>query len=297
MARSAGEGLERPCGAGDWVRGRGPTGGVELLRARFGGRAYARHRHDTYAICVTEVGVQMFDYRGRVETSRPGQVVVLHPDEAHDGRPGGPGGFGYRIVYVEPARIGEALRAIRGRPTPLPFVREPVSQNATLARAVAAAFRSPPEPLALDALIVRLTEGLLEGDAGEAPAGPPARLDQVALARARALLHSRRTVVRSAELEAVTGLSRYELARQFRALYGTSPYRYSVMRRLDLAREGLRAGARLVDVALAAGFADQAHFTRLFRSAYGVTPGRYARLYAAPSSWVRVGLDVVVRNW
>ena len=65
-----------------------PVEGVELLRAWFGGRAYARHRHDTYAISVTEAGVQAFDYRGRVEQSLPGEVVVLHPDEMHDGRPG-----------------------------------------------------------------------------------------------------------------------------------------------------------------------------------------------------------------
>jgi AraC-like DNA-binding protein len=31
-------------------------------------------------------------------------------------------------------------------------------------------------------------------------------------------------------------------------------------------------------VALSVGFADQPHFTRMFKSAYGVTPGRYARL-------------------
>lgn len=93
--------------------------------------------------------MQMFDYRGRAERSRPGQVVVLHPDEAHDGRAGAAGGFGYRIVYVEPVRIASAVRALRGRPAPLPFVREPVSSNPALARAVTAAFWSAPEPLAL----------------------------------------------------------------------------------------------------------------------------------------------------
>ena len=40
-----------------------------------------------------------------------------------------------------------------------------------------------------------------------------------------------------------------------------------------LSIEGVRLAQR--------GFADQAHFTRMFRSAYGVTPGRYARLHAA----------------
>ena len=281
LGRSAEEGLVRSCGPGDWVRGRGPVGGVELLRAWFSGRAFAKHRHDTYAIGVTEAGVQMFDYRGRVERSAPGQVVVLHPDEMHDGRAGAEGGFGYRIVYVEPARIAAAVRAIRGCAGPLPFVREPVSHNPTLARAVGAAFRSGPEPLARDVLVLRLAEGLIEGDRDCQAVDTPRRLDRPALERARAFLDGRRAIVRSIELEAVTGMSRYELARQFRASYGTSPYRYSLMRRLDFARSRLRGGARLADLALSAGFADQAHFTRMFRSAYGVTPGRYARLHAA----------------
>ncbi|HEY7141931.1 MAG TPA: AraC family transcriptional regulator [Methylomirabilota bacterium] len=251
------------------------------MRAWFGGRAYAPHRHDTYAIGVTEAGVQAFDYRGRVERATPGQVVVLHPDEVHDGRAGTDAGFGYRIVYVEPARIAAAVRVIRGHSGPLPFVREPVSGNPTLARAVTAAVRVSREPLALDALVLRLAEGLIEGDPDSLGARAPRCLDHAALERARAFLACRHTVVRSAELEAVTGLGRYELCRQFRAAFGTSPYRYSVMRRLDFARSRLGSGMPLVEVALAAGFADQAHFTRMFRSAFGVTPGRYARLRAA----------------
>src|SRR5262245_37640752 len=282
VGRSAGVGLERSCAGRDWIWSRPPIGGVELLRAWFGGHAYARHRHDTYAVSVTESGVQMFDYRGRAERSRPSQVVVLHPDEPHDGRAGAPGGFGYRIVYVEPARIAAAVRALRGRPAPLPFVREAVSSNPTLAHAVTAAFRSEPEPLALDALALRLAEGLLEGDPDATPPSRPRHLDQAALARGRAFLDARRAIVRSSELEAITGLDRYEFARQFRALHGTSPYRYSLLRRLDFARQRLGTGTPLAELALAAGFADQAHFTRMFRAAYGLAPGRYARLHAAP---------------
>ncbi len=250
------------------------------MRARFRGRAYARHRHDTYAIGVTEAGVQTFDYRGRVERSAPGQVVVLHPDEAHDGRAGTEAGFGYRIAYVDPACIAGAVRAIRGRPGPLPFVHDPVSDSPALARAVTAAFRLGPEPLGLDALVLRLAEGLLAEDRDTSAARAPRHLDHAALERARALLDDRLAVVRSVELEAITGLPRYELARQFRALYGTSPYRYSLVRRLHFARTRL-GRIPLVELALAAGFVDQAHFTRMFRSAFGVTPGRYARLRGA----------------
>src|ERR687885_2821905 len=157
LGGSTSEGLEGSCG--DWLRGRGPVGGIELLQAHFSGRGFAPHRHDTYGIAVTDVGVQTFDYRGSVQRSLPGQVTVLHPDEKHDGRAGTDSGFGYHIVYVAPAQIGAAVRAITGRPTPLPFVREPVASSPRLAGAVAAAFGSGLEPLARDTLVVRLAEG------------------------------------------------------------------------------------------------------------------------------------------
>jgi hypothetical protein len=113
---------------------------VELFRAWFAGAAYQKHRHDTYAIGLTDCGIQVFDYRGAARTSTPGQVVVLYPDEAHNGRAGTDEGVGYRIVYVEPARLTEALRALRGRPGPLPFVGDPVSTNVRLSRAIDYAF-------------------------------------------------------------------------------------------------------------------------------------------------------------
>ena len=251
---------------------------MELFRAWFAGTAYQRHRHDTYAIGLTDCGIQVFDYRGATRTSLPGQIVVLYPDEAHDGRAGAGEGFGYRIVYVEPVQLAEALRALRGRPCPLPFVSDPVSANAKLARAIESAFRLPMEPLAVDSLLVDLADGLLDADSAGALPGAP-RIDTAAIERARRFLDAERTrVVHSAELEAITGLTRYDLARQFRQMLGTSPYRYLLMRRLDFARELIHRDRPLVDVACETGFADQAHFTRAFRSAFGLTPARYRAL-------------------
>jgi len=252
-----------------------------VLQAWFAGRGFDTHRHDTYAIGLTDAGVQAFDYRGATQVSTPGEVVVLHPDETHDGRAGSPDGFGYRIVYVAPARIQEAARTIRGRPCALPFVREPVTVNQTLASTIDAAFRLDPEPLAIDGLIFGLTEALLDADPSCGGGTRPARLDLSALARARQLLDGVTTrVIRSSELEQVSGLTRYDLARQFRSAFGTSPYRYSLMRRLDRARTQVRRNRSLADVALATGFADQAHLSRMFRDAFGVTPARYRALDA-----------------
>jgi AraC-like DNA-binding protein len=281
--RSGGEGLERSCGdsIGGWITSARPAEGVELFRAWFAGPAYETHRHDTYAIGLTDCGVQVFDYRGAARVSLPGQIVVLYPDEAHDGRAGTADGFGYRIVYVEPSQLADALRTIRGRPCPLPFVADPVSTSAGLSRAIDAAFRLPMEPLAADSLVVDLAEHLLGAERGDQPRGASRRVDAVPLERARRFLDAERTrVVHSAELESLTGLTRYDLARQFRVLFGTSPYRYLLMRRLDFARELIHRSRPLVEVACDAGFADQAHLTRAFKSAFGLTPARYRALRA-----------------
>jgi AraC-like DNA-binding protein len=84
--------------------------------------------------------------------------------------------------------------------------------------------------------------------------------------------------VASEELEKVTGLDRFALARHFRAATGTSPHRYQVGRRLAQAQKMIADGMALSEAAAATGFADQSHFTRHFSARFGLTPGRWVAL-------------------
>lgn len=79
-------------------------------------------------------------------------------------------------------------------------------------------------------------------------------------------------------LEKASGTDRWSLSRDFRALFGTSPYRYLSLRRLDKAKGMIIAGMALVDVASACGFTDQSHMTHHFSKTYGIPPGRWAKL-------------------
>ncbi len=268
--------LERSC-ATDWIRVAPPAAGIERMEAFFAGAAFGAHRHDTYAIGFTLRGVQAFRYRGSATHSLAGQVFVLHPDETHDGHAGTESGFHYRIAYIAPRLIGEAL----GERRTLPFMRDPVSHNRALAAALLPALddlERPLDPLARDQVVVEVADALAV--ASSAPRTLSSRHWR-AVTAARALLDDNlRVGVTSAALEAATGLSRYELTRQFRACLGTSPYRYLTMRRLDRARALIRRGAPLADAAAATGFADQSHMTRKFKRAYGLSPGRWAALTA-----------------
>lgn len=71
------------------------------------------------------------------------------------------------------------------------------------------------------------------------------------------------------------GMSREGFSRMFVKGCGMPPHTFWLMRRLNRARELLRAGEAIAAVAAETGFADQSHLGRWFRRAFGVSPGRY----------------------
>jgi AraC-like DNA-binding protein len=258
-----------------------PRPGIERIEAFFAGHAYDPHRHDTYAIGHTLAGVQTFDYRGTRSDSVTGNVIVIHPDEVHNGRAGAASGFRYKMLYLAPRLVRAALGE---RAAALPFVKVAAQQNPRLLAALRPAFADLDrdfEALEADQIVLSISETLLELDPSARRASSPGNC-AVAVEKARQFLEESFTeVVTSEELEAVTGIDRFTLARHFRARLGTSPYRYLTMRRLDHARSVMRAGAPIADAAFASGFADQSHMTRKFKRAYGISPGRWRAMQAA----------------
>jgi AraC family transcriptional regulator len=84
--------------------------------------------------------------------------------------------------------------------------------------------------------------------------------------------------VRLADLAREVAVHPAHLARAFRQQFGTSVGGYVRRLRLDRAAAELeRSDKALAAIALAAGFADQSHFTRSFRRHTGFTPGAYRR--------------------
>lgn len=247
--------------------------GIERLQALLYGKAYALHRHDTYAIGITLSGVQAFHFRGELWHCLPGQCHILHPDEPHDGGAGTEDGFSYRIVYIDPSLIQEAFPG-----EALPFVATPVVDMSRITDV-------PVDEIwdmdgAVDELgqneLVAAVARLLAGAGPGRTAGlgalflPGLRRVREHIASCPAKRHS------MAELERLADLDRWTLARQFRAAFGTSPRRFRTLRQLDHVRHRIRAGATLAEAADEAGFADQSHMSRQFKRSYGLTPASWA---------------------
>jgi len=258
-----------------------PAPGIERLVAHFDGHAYDSHRHETYAIGVTLAGAQEFRYRGAECVSATGQVMVLHPDEAHDGHAASPEGFSYRMLYVDPALVRAALDPAFEKAGALPFVADVVAEDRALVAVLEEAFAGFPgsfDPLAAEAVVAGLADALARrGGLRRRKSAHPHR----AIHKVRALLDAEfAKPIASDDLERVADLDRFTLARAFRAAFGTAPHRYLVARRVAAARRMIGDGALLAEIAAACGFADQSHLNRHFKAHTGITPGRYARLTA-----------------
>lgn len=262
--------------SGDFIATDNPCPGIQRLRAGFFGHAYDPHRHETYAIGVTERGFQAFRYRGADCVSTAGLTIVLHPDEVHDGRAIAPDGFVYRMIYIDATLIANALGGC-----PLPFVPDAVGDDPVLAAVLDEAFDGFPDRFTTlaGAGIVAAVADRLSRRAGRPSAPRRAHHYGARLDRARQLLDAASDLSVSAEeLEAETGIDRYALARAFRTRFATSPHRYLVGRRLQRAKAAIADGLPLAAAAAESGFADQSHMTRHFKARFGLTPGRYAQL-------------------
>jgi AraC-like DNA-binding protein len=275
------DGLEGSCRIEtDEIRAAPEEGGIERIEARFHGNGFAPHRHDTYALGITVSGVQTFRYRGASRFSMPGQLIILHPDELHDGGAGTESGLSYRMIYIPPDRIANAAGGSGGR---LPFVPAPVMDDPNLRASLAYVLDDLDQEIGdmkLDCFLAEVAAGLNRHSDDRRRSA--SRLDGRAVSDCRDFLteNCRRTIT-SGELEMIAGIDRFTLARQFRTAYGTSPHRFQVLRRLDVARRLMRKGHGLADAAFDSGFADQAHMTRHFKKTYGMTPGRWLALQSA----------------
>lgn len=78
------------------------------------------------------------------------------------------------------------------------------------------------------------------------------------------------------ELANLAGMSPHYFCELFKKSTGVSPYQYSLRCRMDRAKEFLRSSQFTVrQVAEATGFADQSHFTKVFRRLVGLTPVQF----------------------
>jgi AraC-like DNA-binding protein len=110
-------------------------------------------------------------------------------------------------------------------------------------------------------------------------------LEAAQLALAKRMLSAPLERVMVGAVAAACGLSASHFSRLFLRSTGLTPHRWQTQSRIEHSKELLRtSGKTLTEVAAACGFADQSHFSRVFRSIVGATPGDFRAAFLAASA-------------
>jgi AraC-like DNA-binding protein len=247
-------------------------GVAEVFHAHFTEHAYPLHTHDAWTLLILDDGAVRFDLDRHQHGALRSQVTLLPPHVPHDGRAATPGGFRKRVLYLEPGQLPAGLI---GAAVDRPGWSDPVLRRRI--HQLHGALAQPGEELAAQSRLALIRERLdqwLRRRVGP----PPAALDPDLADRLRELLDAH--VVDGLTLDAAAELLHAHpthLVRAFTGRHGLPPHRYLTGRRIELARRLLLEGRRPAEVAMAAGFYDQAHLTRHFKRMVGVGPARFAR--------------------
>jgi AraC family transcriptional regulator len=232
------------------------------------------HSHDRAYYCLVLGGAYTECYGTKTRLCRP-PSLLFHPSrEVHSElfhRSGG------RCVNVEldQSWLGRAL----GRP-PRPGEEAEFRSGALKSlgmRLYNELHRADPAALlAIEGLVLEILAETSRAYARTARGAPPPWLTA-----ARQSLHD--SFSRRLDLDAIArsaGVHPTHLAREFRRHYGCSPGAYLRRLRIDFACGRLaHSESAFAEVALAAGFYDQSHFTKTFRHFTGMTPSRYRALF------------------
>ena len=233
------------------------AGAFEVSRIAFeAGRRLGWHAHPHACIAVIVEGGVNKRFARAAADARVGTVVAMPPEEAHEDRFGDDGAS---IVVVESPNGVDAVSCFRDWNALLTALR--------IARELAVGDTF--SPLAVEGLALELAAAAARGRA-------PSRAEPW-LQEAHALLHERfREPPTATAIAERVGVHPSHLARAFRARYGESLGGCARRLRLEwAARELVRSDVPLVCLAAEAGFVDQSHFTRAFRTQFGITPARY----------------------
>lgn len=229
------------------------------------------HAHDRASLCLTLTGQGLEIIDGTRLLIEPGGVLMRAPKIMHSNQYAVPH-RGFMIELDEKwlatcrhfLQLFEGYRHFQSGPVP------------------ALALRIYRESRIKDSVASIIVEGLmleLLGHASRSLVKPPVRLPGW-LTQARDLLHGRfNDSLNLIEIANIVGVHPTHLARSFKKHYRTTVGEYLRRLRLEWATRRLtETDDSIAEIASAAGFYDQSHFSHLFKQYTGLSPAEFRAL-------------------
>lgn len=236
---------------------------------------YEKHSHAHFSIGAITGGHSHYLNQHTKQEVNAGTLVLMNPEEVHACNPIADHPWSYLMFYLDTdwlrGQQEEAGLGAHFRPFDMTASRDPVLY-AGLLRLYRTLQDDQQDRLAKEVVCHQFSHQLLARLTPARWSEPP----PLHLRRAAELIKDEyATPLTLQHLSTVAGLTPSHLVRVFNRHYGMTPHAYLLNQRIRQARALLAQGRPLVEVALATGFSDQAHFQRQFKRLVAATPGQY----------------------
>ncbi|WP_338567530.1 AraC family transcriptional regulator [Pseudomonas canadensis] len=239
---------------------------------------YSRHAHEHFSIGVVTTGRSYYHYGADTFEISAGTVVLMNPGDVHACNPIANEPWSYQMLYIDTPWLTDLQHQLgfgtdQGyRPFNTPYTRDTVLYDGLLELYEILADEQAEHLQKQSALVSYFTEVQQRLN----PSDTPVREVNHKLERAADYIREHCTdALKLEDICVAAELSPSYLIRAFKQYYGLTPHAFLVNQRIQFARAQLRQGELIADVALASGFADQAHFQRTFKQHFAATPGQY----------------------
>ncbi len=253
--------------------------GLEMAHVCRSSHVFPRHFHDNmYSIGLMRLGASYCLGPGRDDaTVRQDQACLFNPGQVHSCVPVSEAVVSYTMLYLHEDLIRLLVEDVSQRPLAAPEFTTLICAHPDVVASLNSLMRCLDDPCALtrESALVRVLGGVLRTHGG-VPC-PSIKHDPVLVRKAKELLGAdldQKLTLQ--DLAVQLGASQYRILRAFKRQTGVPPHVFRTQRRVDKARELIRLGQPLAEVAQLTGFTDQPHFSNTFKLYTGITPGLYA---------------------
>lgn len=253
--------------------------GIVLFMAAPGMHVHDDHSHDGFSIIVVTSGCKRFRNSGQSVEVTAGEIAIANPGEIHGCGPANGAPWSHKTWYVA-KELAKELVATKE----VPRLQTPSISDSSIASALNAAHdrvssgthRLDSETTALEALQNLFTTYTTNHSTTDSSTGSDVDARTRACVDVMSANLADRIELR--DLASAVGVSRNQVIRDFKRIHNMTPGQFLKLLRLQHAKKSLESGEPLKAVAVEAGFADQSHFTRQFRRAFGVTPNALRKI-------------------
>ncbi|MEI4263812.1 AraC family transcriptional regulator [Roseovarius sp. D0-M9] len=236
---------------------------------------FSKHSHDEFVIGANIVGRETVTLDRRTFEVAADQITLYNPAQVQSSYANS-ANWSFVSIYLNPSE----LAVLTGMEEAMAFGQASLS-SPFLAKSLITFVRDALDVSAqeevLDLKIGRLLLDLLDLSGTEPPREE--RLPETQIrAVAEQLLDQIAEPPRLADIAAQHKTSPVALVRAFNKVFGLPPIEWLNVQRINNARQKLRLGRPLREVAHDLGYADQPHFNRRFKAATGMTPSTFLQM-------------------